>query len=179
MRVFVALASDQLEGEYVDQVCENLTCAPLHHPFDRHLTLCFLGERSEIDVCTLVNKIESIYNKKLFKPLEWESLKVADFPPDKAKVWAIIGEKNSELMSFQQQIAQICEAESTYEFTPHVSLAYIKHPTNLTRVFERDWLFDQLVLYRSLSQEERNHFDTKGGWAKPRYEILKRWDLKA
>ena len=179
MRVFVALACDQLQGKCLDKVCEVGLEFPLHQPLDRHMTLCFLGERSKEEVHTLANKIDSIYKQTLCKPIHWRSKRIADFPSSKAKVWALQGEGNPELTTLQAQIAQACEVESTYDFMPHVSLAYIKRPSNLVTPLEAQWVFDQLVICRSFTQDERKHFTAKDGWAKPRYEVLKRWDLKA
>jgi len=177
MRVFLGLYSEQLSQETLTSTAQLLSGAPLHDPKDRHMTLCFLGEQSAAQLERLIEKIESCYSEGLFRPIVWDTLNISDFPRHKPKVLAVTGNSNDHLMGFQRRIAELCGSELAYQFIPHVTLAYLYQACHREVKFEAQWCFNQLRLYRSYTQQERDAAQAQSGWARSRYEVIKSWML--
>jgi len=183
MRVFLALGSEQLQSSVIDQWVQQTGLDHPHLPADRHMTLMFLGEQPTDIIHELTSSLSSLFSRVALPCVTWHASFVGDFPPQKPKVWAIQGGADSDIALWaapilkEVQSLQCCTRQEG-SFIPHVTLSYINQFTGLNLPVDWTIEFDQLVLCRSYTQEERAEKPQLGSWAKVRYEVLARWGLE-
>ena len=172
MRVFLALKSDQLLDAVIDDACMAWQPLRCHDPRDRHLTLLFLGEKQLHECYEIIETVD----ETLMQPrgaLVWRAEQLGGFTPAKHKHWAWQGPSNDGLDQFRLRLSSALQLPMT-QWLPHVTLAYGPISDAPVKPMVQTVTLSQLVLYRSLSQEERVD---QANWSKVRYAAVKIWDL--
>lgn len=125
MRVFIALAVPDHSQPELDKLCHGSDIEGMHAPQDRHMTLAFLGDMTEMDVSSLVEAISEETTKLV---IEWKGYSLGPFPSrQNPKVWALEGDSTLRLDRLRQQLLELSlvhdRVVNTKGFRPHVSLA--------------------------------------------------------
>ena len=169
MRVFVALMPSTISVELISTFSDH--AQGWHGLQDFHMTLCFLGRKSNSQVLQLKHELDSCGIKAA---VTCSIDRMGDFPnSDTPKTWALEGVMNPEIEGILSQLAKLPSLQTMQQgrgFRPHVSLCE-KRFTNGDQVEERfslkggsvDLNFDRLALLQS---------NQKRGLSEPRYQII-------
>lgn len=179
MRVFIALTGPDLLSKKLNLQVLLSQLPNAHDPFDRHMTLAFLGELSALEVDKLIAQVQSIYDDGLPRDITWDARGVRDFLASSPKVWALQGPSTQKLdeLLFRLEQEGVFQGIKDAPFMPHVSLVYLDKASNVCADDPFKVSFNRLGLYRSFTERERALMAASGLWAKPRYQCIHSWDL--
>ena len=181
MRVFLGLSAPELDTKQLNTLCRERSQLRPHRPVDRHMTLGFIGECSLSQVEALTDEIDLLMTRVGLAEVFWHASSINMFPEQKPKAWALTGPITDSLKALLDRLSHMpCIGQyiNAAGFLPHVSLAYANGHVMGKVVFNGNYCFDELVLYRSLSQVNTESMIEMPPWAKPRYEKLKVWKLQ-
>jgi RNA 2',3'-cyclic 3'-phosphodiesterase len=179
MRLFLAInLRHEIKEELVD-VLSTLKEFELDANFVQeeqvHITLLFLGEKSDPDK----NRIQSALRKIHFQKFNLTVRGAGFFPNEhNPKVfWIGVQSPNQELVKLQGEICNALKVDSEKEFTGHITLARIRGNRNMDELME----LKQELVHKVFGEFEVRRFDlvkseltTKG----PLYTILERFVLE-
>ncbi len=174
MRVFIALNSPQFECEALDQACALWGQGRSHDPADRHLTLLFLGEQTQ-EQCQAIEQTVTAVLANMPKGVVWQGQYIGAFPPNDGRHWAWQGPSNGALDRLRGELALGLNAPIE-PWLPHVTLAYGPIEGDHHVPLNSEVRFHQLVLYRSLTQSERQQ-TAETMWANVRYVSIRGWEI--
>jgi 2'-5' RNA ligase len=169
MRVFIALMPDTASIAALQGLMDHRE--GWHHSEDLHMTLHFLGDRSNVQIEYLIHELDTC---DFIDAVKWQANYLGDFPDSlNANFWVVEGllNKNLELLLDKLESSILIKAGRTYnEFRPHVSLCHKKRMQKLERAFEEGAEFEPLKLrFNRIVLVESKYGEVETG---PRYHVL-------
>lgn len=153
MRVFVALLPSLASIEKIKPL--GVQGSAFHHVSDLHMTLYFLGRRSQKQVLALISELESCSMQMAVK---WQFDAQAWFPNDQqAKVWALQGGMSPSLQEGISHLSRLPSLEISRTFRPHMTLSpFPPNAIGLTMLennlcSQGEVIFDRLALIQSVT----------------------------
>lgn len=153
MRVFVALLPSLASIEKIKPL--DVQGLPFHHVSDLHMTLYFLGRRSQQQVLALMSELESCFMQVAVK---WQFDAQGWFPNEQqAKVWALKGGMSPSLQECISHLSRLPSLEIARTFRPHMTLSpFPPNAIGLTMLennvcIQGEVIFDRLALMQSVA----------------------------
>lgn len=141
MRLFVSIDLPEEIQKYLQGWLPALPGLRYTKKEQLHLTLLFIGESDEDQVCLITEKLRTVQ----FEPFQMVIKGVGAFPGRKNPrvIWAGV-EENDELMDLQKQISKklsgFIDEGGNHSFKPHITLA---RATRQFRFKKSDGLFEK------------------------------------
>ena len=184
MRIFLGLWGDDLESEAIEKLCRDSSLHRAHQPQDRHMTLCYLGERSNYQQEQLVGQLDAHFEHSSHCSILWPAQYISELLPGGSNTntcWAwqgLLSEDLRQLMLGLSEVSCLRDHMSLSTFIPHVTLAYCAQGRYGALDYAKQVSLTHLVLYASkdFRSGDSEGWNT-GEFAEPRYKVVREWPL--